>query len=142
LIVQSKNGESDHGTVKLKIGDIMKCDHIECASIEKVWLPYMVREHQMGLRSHPFCIRCGMIKNIGSDKAKGEGYFINVISKIEKYLKIPGSTVRMRLVIKELEKIEDFDDSFSMSKYNQEKVFISTIKKYYQIPDRTIQQFL
>ena len=83
-----------------------------------------------------------MIKNIGSDKAKGEGYFINAISRIEKYLKIPGSTVRMRIVVKELEKIEEFDDSFSMSKYDQEKIFISIIKKYYQIPDRTIQQFL
>ena len=120
----------------------MKCDHIECASIEKVWLPHLLGEHPKGLKSHPFCIRCGMIKNIGPDKAKGKGYFINVISKIEKHIKIPGSTVRMRLVVKELEKIEDFSDLFSMSKYNQDKVFISIIKKYYQIPNRIIQQFL
>ncbi len=120
----------------------MKCDHVECGSTEKVWLPYTVREHPNGLKSHPFCIRCGMVKNIGPDKAKSRGYFINVISQIEKHLKIPGSTVRIRLIVKELEKIEDFDDSFSMSRYNQEKAFISIIKKYYQIPDRTIQQFL
>jgi hypothetical protein len=120
----------------------MKCDHIECASIEKVWLPHILREHPKGLKSHPFCIRCGMIKNIGSDKAKGRGYYINVISQIQKHLKIPGSTVRMHLVVKELEKIEDFDDSFSMTKYNQEKILISIIKKYYQIPEITIQRFL
>lgn len=120
----------------------MKCDHIECASIEKVWLPHILREQPKGLKRHPFCIRCGMIKNIGHDKARGKGYFINVISKIEKYLNIPGSTVRIRLVVKELDKIEDFCDSFSMSKYNQEKVFISIIKKYYQISDRTIQEFI
>lgn len=120
----------------------MKCDHIECAIIEKVWLPHVVREHLKGLKSHSFCTRCGMIKNIGSDKAKGRGYFINVISQIEKHLKIPGSTVRMRLVGKELEKIEDFDDCFSMSKYDQEKVFIKIITKYYNIQERTIKNFL
>ncbi len=124
------------------MGIILKCDHVECGNTEKVWLPYIVREHTKGLKPHVFCIRCGMVMNISPDKAIGRGYFINVISKIEKYLNIPGSTVRMRLVVKELEKIEDFDDSFSMSKYNQEKVFTNIIKKYYQISDRTIQQFL
>ncbi|HEY9246656.1 MAG TPA: hypothetical protein VIO11_07420 [Candidatus Methanoperedens sp.] len=120
----------------------MKCDHAECSSIEKVWLPYIVRERQNGLKPHLFCTRCGMIKNIGPDKSIGRGYYINIVSKIEKHLNIPGSAVRMRLVAKELEKIEDFDDSFSMSRYNQEKIFINIVKKHYQIPDRTIQQFL
>lgn len=120
----------------------MKCDHIDCGSTEKVWLPYIVRKHDNGLKSHPFCIRCGMVKNIGPDRARGRGYFINVISQIEKHLQNPGSSVRMRLVVKDLEKIEDFDDVYSMSKHNQEKIFISILKKYYKIPDRTIQQFL
>ncbi len=120
----------------------MKCDHVDCGNTEKVWLPYVVREHPIILKSHPFCIRCGMVKNIGSDRAIGRGYFINVISQMEKHLKIPGSSVRMRLVFKDLEKIEDFDDGYSMSKYAQEKVFISIVKKYFQIPERTIQQFL
>lgn len=83
-----------------------------------------------------------MVKNIGSDRATGRGYFINVLSRIEKYLQIPGSSVRMRLVAKDLEKIEDFDDAYSMSKYSQEKIFLNILKKYYQLPDRTVQQFL
>lgn len=119
----------------------MKCDHVECGSADKVWTPLLIKDNPKGLKPHSYCIKCGIFKNIGSDKAKGLGYFINVISQIEKSLKIRGSTVRMRLVIKELEKIEDFTDSFSMSKYNQEKVLISIIKKYYNISDRTIQQF-
>ena len=120
----------------------MRCDHIDCGDAEKIWLPYVVRAHNNGLKSHPFCTRCGMVKNIGSDRAIGRGYFINVISQIEKHLKTPGSSVRTRLVVKELEKIEDFDDAYSMSKYSQEKIFISIVKKYYQLPDSTIQQFL
>ena len=126
----------------MKRGKTLKCDHIDCGNNEKVWLPHMVREDSKGLKSHPYCILCGTVKNIGSDRAKGRGYFINVVSKIEKYLKLPGSSVRMRLIVKELEKIEDFDDAYSMSKYNQEKTFIGVIKKYYHIPDKTVQQFL
>ena len=57
---------------------------------------------------------------------------------MDKHLKIPGSSVRMRLVARELEKIEDFEDAYSMNKYAQEKIFIEIIKKYYNLPDRTI----
>lgn len=115
---------------------------MDCGNIEKVWLPYVVRERPIVLRSHPYCTQCGMVKNIGSDRAKGTGYFINALSRIEKHLKMPGSSVRMRLVAKELEKVDDFEDAYSMSKYAQEKIFIDIIKKFYNLPDRTIQQFL
>jgi len=123
-------------------GIFLKCDHIDCGNDEKVWLPYFVKEHQKGLKPHPFCIRCGSVKNIGSDRAVGRGYFMNVISRIEKHLQIPGASVRMRLAAKELENMEEFDDAYTMSRYAQERIFIGVIKKYYQIPDRTIQQFL
>lgn len=83
-----------------------------------------------------------MVKNIGYDRAKSIGYFINIISLIDKKLKLPGSSVRMRLIAKDLEKIEDFDDGYSMSRFGQEKIIISLLKKYYQIPERTIQEFL
>ena len=120
----------------------LKCEHLDCGNHEKVWLPHIIREDMCGLKSHPYCIKCGIVKNIGSDRAKGIGYFINVLSRLEKHLKLPGSTVRMRLSVKELEKLEDFEDIYSMSKHTQEKVFTSVVKKYYQIPDNTIQHFL
>ena len=120
----------------------MKCNHIDCGSNEKIWLPHIVREDIHGLKSHPYCVKCGMVKNIGSDRAKKVGYFINVISKLEKYLKISCTSVRMRLVVKDLEKIDSFEDEYSRSKYSQEKTIIILIRKYYQIPERIIQQFL
>ncbi|MFZ3385352.1 MAG: hypothetical protein WA144_15640 [Candidatus Methanoperedens sp.] len=83
-----------------------------------------------------------MVKNIGSDRAVGSGYFINALSQMEKNLRLPGSSVRMRLVAKELENIEDFEDNYSMTKYAQEKTFIKIIKKYYMLPERVIQQYL
>jgi hypothetical protein len=120
----------------------LKCDHIDCGNLEKVWLPYILREQHIGLKSHPYCVHCGMVKNIGSDRAKSIGYFINVISLIDKKLKLPGSSVRMRLIAKDLENIQDFDDAYSMSRYGQEKIIIGLLKKYYQIPEKTIQEFL
>jgi len=83
-----------------------------------------------------------MVKNIGTDRAKSIGYFINIISLIDKKLKLPGSSVRMRLIAKDLEKIEDFDDAYSMSKFGQEKIITGLLKKYYQLPERTIREFL
>jgi hypothetical protein len=119
----------------------LKCNHHDCGNSEKVWLPYVVGEHSYALISHPFCTECGMVKNISPDRAVGIGYFINVLSRIDEHLKIPGSSVRMRLAVKDLEKIEDFEDKYSMSKFAQERVFISIIKKYYHIHEGTIQQF-
>lgn len=120
----------------------MKCKHLDCVNSEKIWLPYTIRELSFGLQSHPFCIRCGMVRNITSDRSKSIGYFINVISNLNKHIKTPGASVRMRLAVKELQQIEDFEDNYSMSKYVQEKTFINIIKKYYKIPERTIIQFL
>lgn len=102
----------------------------------------MVDEDVKGLKSHPYCIMCGFVKNIGSDKARGIGYYLNILSHMEKHLGIPGAKVRMRLVAKELEKIEDFDDTYSMSGYAQERIFIKIVNKYCQIPERVIQPFL
>ena len=121
---------------------MVKCKHLDCGITEKVWLTYAIREYDLGLQSHPFCIHCGIVRNITSDRPKGIGYFINVISNIDKHIKASGTSVRMRLAVKELQQIEDFEDSYSMSKYAQEIAFINIIKKYYKIPERTIKQFL
>lgn len=120
----------------------MICAHKDCGIKEKVWLPFLVKEDPCGLKSHPYCTRCGMVKNIGSDRAKSSGYYMNILSKMEKHLATPGAKVRMRLVAKELDKLEDFNDKYSMSSYNQEKTFTNIVKKYFQIPESVVQSFL
>lgn len=120
----------------------MSCEHKDCGNIDKVWLPYQVRENNRGLKSHPYCVKCGFVKNISSDKSKNIGYYINVLSFMEKHLKIPGASVRNRLIVKELENIEDFEDEYSMNRYNQEKLFINIVKKHFQLNDAVIQSFL
>lgn len=120
----------------------MKCDHKDCGNIEKVWLPFMVREAPQGLKSHPFCVHCGLVKNVGSDRAKRIGYYLNILSRMEQSLKTPGAKVRMRLVAKELEGSGDFDDTYSMSGYAQERIFTNIVKKYFHIPESVIQSFI
>ncbi|MCE8424964.1 MAG: hypothetical protein J5U17_04225 [Candidatus Methanoperedens sp.] len=54
----------------------MSCNHELCGNIQNVWLPYEFRGHQKGVKAHPYCIQCGMIKNISSDRARALGYYI------------------------------------------------------------------
>ena len=102
----------------------------------------MVREAPQGLKSHPFCVHCGLVKNVGSDRAKRIGYYVNILSRMEHSLKTPGAKVRMRLVAKELENSRDFDDTYSMSGYAQERIFTTIVRKYFPIQESVIQSFI
>jgi hypothetical protein len=110
----------------------VSCNHELCGNIQKVWLPYEVRGHQKGLKAHPYCIACGMIKNISSDGARPLGYYMNILSHL-------GITkVQTRLIAKEMEDQGGFDDAFSISSFLQEQIFIRIVKKYSSISENAI----
>jgi len=111
----------------------MSCDHKLCGNIQKVWLPYEVRGHMKGLKSHPYCLLCGAVKNISSDRAKPLGYFMNILSNL------PVTKVQTRLIAKDLEDLGDFEDAFSISSFIQEQIFINVVKKYSSLPEHTIK---
>ena len=102
---------------------ISRCKHESCGASEKVWLPYEFEGRSRGLKPHQYCIHCGTVKNISPDKAKSIGYYTNVLARM------PITKVQMRLIIKELDNM-DFDDTYSMTKSAQEKVFVSVVQKY------------
>lgn len=111
----------------------MSCNHELCGNIQKVWLPYEVRGHLKGLKSHPFCLHCGAVKNISSDRARPLGYYMNILSHL-------GITnVQIRLIAKEMEGLGDFDDGFSISSFLQEQVFIRIVKKYSNLSENSIR---
>lgn len=110
----------------------MSCNHELCGNIQKVWLPFEVRGHQKGLKAHPYCIACGMIKNISSDRARPLGYYMNILS----HLRI--TKVQTRLIAKEMEDLGDFDDAFSISSFLQEQIFIRIVKKYSSLLENAI----
>jgi hypothetical protein len=106
---------------------IHHCRHESCGTTEKVWFPYEFEGQSRGLKPHPYCIHCGVIKNISpDDKAKPLGYYINAIARL------PITKVQMRLIIKDLENM-DFDDAYSMTRSAQEKVFMSVVQKYCKV---------
>ncbi len=116
------------------------CEHKCCGTAEKVWLPYEFEGRNRGLKPHLYCILCGTVKNMSSTsrKAKRMGYYTNILSKL-------GITkVQIRLIAKELERIHDFDFSnvHSMTRNQQEKLFIRAVKKYSRVPEDTIRAFL
>jgi len=99
------------------------CKHKSCGAAEKVWLSYEFEGRSRGLKPHSYCIHCGVIKNISSDRAKPLGYYTNILARM------PITKIQMRLIIKDLE-ARDFDDVYSMTGSEQEKVFSSVVQKY------------
>jgi hypothetical protein len=114
------------------------CKHESCGAAEKVWLPYEFEGRSRGLKPHPYCIHCGVLKNISSssaDRAKPLGYYTNILARL-------GITkVQIRLIVKELERM-NFDDIYSMTRSEQEGLFIRGVKKYSKVPEDTIRAFL
>ena len=83
---------------------MIRCKHESCGAEEKVWLPYEFVGRSKGLKPHPYCIHCGVVKNISPDRAKPLGYYVNELAKM------PITKLQMRLIIKELEAL-GFDDT-------------------------------
>jgi len=106
--------------IKIKM---IHCKHESCGAGEKVWLPFDFEGRNRGLKPHPYCIHCGVVKNISPDRAKPIGYYVNELAKMLI------TKVQMRLIIKELENM-GFDDAYSMTKSAQEEIFRSVIRKY------------
>ena len=50
--------------------------------------------------------------------------------------------VQIRLIAKELERIQDFDNVNSMTRSEQEEVFINAVKKHSKVTEDTIRTFL
>lgn len=114
----------------------MSCSHKICGNTQKIWLPYEFRGLLKGLKPHPYCLRCGSVRNISSDRAKPLGYFMNVLSNLAI------TKVQMRLIAQDIEKIGDFDDDFSSSSFTQEQNFINIVKKYSSLPEHSIKRAL
>jgi hypothetical protein len=98
-----------------------------------VWLPFEKRGLMKGLKSHPYCVLCGTVKNISSDRARSIGYYMNILSNL------PVTKVQIRLIAKDMEELEGFDDTFSMSSFTQEQFFINVVKKYSGLSEHMIK---
>ncbi|MDY6930937.1 MAG: hypothetical protein SVJ22_03350 [Halobacteriota archaeon] len=119
----------------------MTCNHKDCNPVDNDWLEYVLEGKEHDLRSHPYCIYCGLIKNLTDGKAKRLGHYTNVLSNMSDALSRL-TKVQMRLIIRELESIDGFEDRYSMTEYDQRRIFIKIVRKHCDISERFINSFL
>ena len=115
------------------------CSHKSCGSEEKIWLPVR-NDGKSEMAPHPWCVRCGIIKNISCDKAKRKGHWLNILSFISHHFNV--AQAQKRLVVKELESYDGFDDVYAMTYSSQQKIFVDAVKKYFRLREETIYYFL
>ncbi len=118
-----------------KVEDEKGCPHV---SNDSEWLPLLRKDTELTLSPHPYCNHCGLVRNVGPDRPRKLGYYIDKLSELEKYLKKEDgkkgksklTEVHKRLMVKEMEEEEVFDDLYGVLATTQEKKFVEIVKKY------------
>lgn len=114
-------------------------EHKVSGSKEKVWLPYYFGGRERGLKPHPYCVECGLIKNLSSDRLHSNGFFMNALAEHGKRHKI--AQVQIRLIVFEMEK-QMLDDQFGLDRQQQEKLFVDIVTRILNVPARVVSELL
>ena len=115
------------------------CTHESCGFENMIWLP-LKSDRGSDIAPHPWCTKCGAVKNISPDRAKRLGYWTDILSRMSRQFKV--SQAQKRLVVKELEAYDGFGDIYSMTFSAQQKIFVNVVKKYLNLREQTIYSFL
>lgn len=115
------------------------CEHKISGSREKIWLPYYFEGRDRGLKPHPYCIECGLIKNLSSDKPRSLGYFMNLIADLGERHRI--AKIQIRLIALEMERLA-IDDKFGMDRQQQEDLFVEITTRILNVPARSVSELL
>jgi hypothetical protein len=114
------------------------CRHVP--SNKKDWLPTV----NGILKQHPYCVKCGVVKNVSSDVGKNTGYFVNVLYNLKRFLEKRGYKVtqtQIRLILKEFEE-RGYCDTYSISFNAQKEEFLKIAKKYIKVSEEVIRSYL
>jgi hypothetical protein len=115
------------------------CEHVSCGSKEKIWLPYVFRGRERGLKPHRYCVKCGLVKRSSADKPRDIGYYMNVLGMLYSEQRI--AKVQIRLIAQALERA-GIDDSYGLDRYQQERLFIDVVVRQTGIPEENIRKYL
>lgn len=107
------------------------CEHKSHGKV--AWLPYEYMGRQRGLKAHPYCSECGLIKNVSGDGPKSIGHYMNLLGDLAEAYSL--RRVQLRLISRELKCLED---PYGFSRYQQEEFFKQILLKYTKIPERFI----
>ena len=113
---------------------MVTCKHESCGRENQVWLPTSNYSSETAL--HPWCINCGLVKNISDDRPHNLGYWINILSRISKRFSL--KKVQTRLVSKYLESHIDFNDLYGITYSAQSELFVKTVTRICKISEHLI----
>jgi hypothetical protein len=115
-------------------------EHADCGHGEMVWLPPSSAEvEQRPLVRKSFCLRCGLVRNVGSDRARPIGYWVQVVIRVRAALerehrrsphaiaKLPSAQVR--LILRDILQTPGFDDPYAMTKSAQVDLVLRAIHR-------------
>ena len=116
-----------------------KCTHRSCNGEKRSWLP--IEEYSgADVKLHPWCVHCGVVKNISEDRGHKIGYWTNILSKIAERFSI--KQIQKRLIAKELTSHELFNDTYCITGFSQKELFKKIVKKYCNINEYNIDSFI
>ncbi len=115
------------------------CEHKNCGSSEKVWLPYIFDGRERGLKPHPYCADCGLVKNLSSQRPRDMGYYMNIVGELGKRFKI--TQIQTRLIALEMDK-QELSDAYGLDRKQQEKLFVEIVIRYLNVPERVVLELM
>ena len=115
------------------------CSHESCSREKKILLPV---ENKRGsdVSLHPWCVHCGLVKNISDDRPKEIGYWMNILSRASYKFSI--AQCQKRLIAKELDSCKEFEDLYGITGSSQKEMFVRTVQKYCNLSINNIDSFL
>ncbi len=125
--------------------------HEECKDDEMVWLPVFAKDHAPTTR-HRFCKETGIVRNQGPEVARKTGFYINILSDLQEYLDQEArrlgpitrlTQTQIRLIAKDLEDLEGFEDKYWRTESSQVRDFIDVVRYYRKdLPPRLLLDFV
>lgn len=113
-------------------------EHADCGHEERVWLPPSSEEiEQQNLRLKPYCVKCGLVRNVGSDRARPVGYWtaavVRIRERLEREHKRSGGAIaklpaaQLRLILRNMIATPGFDDPYAMTRSAQVDLVLKAI---------------
>jgi hypothetical protein len=124
------------------------CEHEESHSDHSIWVkPSPSERIHSPAQKRPYCKKCGTFKYLGSAPTKKMGFYINILNEVQRKIDVLDkrkitkhrlTQVQMRLILKELNADDEFNDRFSNNRYNQWNRFKEVLKKYCDIDEELV----
>jgi len=109
------------------------CAHEDCGHRERIFSPPQdKRITRVPVQKIPYCLKCGVLKNVSSDKARLVGWYTNLLRLVNYNIALSFgkiSQAQQRLIIGEIEKVQDFEDRYQMTRSSQLDMFFVAIHK-------------